>query len=367
MLLDAHPSHVRPRRDSPKRPVVLHVTSCFAGGVSRAVRATARATPDHEHRLLADGADLDAARHDSDFTSVERLAGGPLRRLRAVRTAVRSDDAPIVHAHSSWAGVLVRLVAPRGARIVYQPHGYAFERRWSLVAVIAFAVEAVLARRDQCVAVLSPREEHLTRRLHARARTVLVPNAPTLRERVGADGSRGSRRPRIAMIGRACPQKDPDLFVEVVELVRCRVPDLEAVWIGGGDPGAEERLRGAGIEVTGWVEADDLAPLVDRVDVVVHTARYEGFPISVLDASARQVPVVARDIPALVGTPIVRAAGAAGLADTVVACLRDPALARAVAGQGATLLRTMNDETQRSAFAQLYQHGGAAAEAPADR
>jgi len=337
------------------RPTVLHVTTCFAGGVSRAVCATASATPDHTHHLLAAGADLDRAVAADAFVSISELPGGFVRQLRRVRAELLRVQPTIVHAHSSWAGVLVRLAAPRGASIVYQPHGYVCERRGSLVGLVGFVVEAALAQRRQCVAVLSAREDRLARLMNPRGATVLVPNVPS----VGSTGIRTDRAvarpPRIAMIGRACHQKDPRLFLRVVRRLRQQVPDLEAVWIGEGEARHERELERGGIQVTGWLSDPELVSEIADVDAIVHTARYEGFPISVLDAAARGVPVVARRIPAFEGTTLRQAHGARGLAEQVVRCLDDKAVARDTAVGASLLLRLMNHEVQSTSFRHLYR------------
>lgn len=343
-------------------PTVLHVTTCFAGGVSRAVSSVVRATPEQRHVLLAAGADLRCGALLDGFAEVVELPRGFLARLLAVRAQVRAQvhasASLVVHAHSSVAGVLTRLVAPRGTEILYQPHGFAFEKTRSLTGIAALVVEAVLARRPQRVVVLSPREDALAKRLRPGARTVLVPNAPSVQLAERCPARTRTSTPTVAMVGRVCPQKDPEVFVEVVRLVRRRIADLRAVWIGGGAADDEARLRAAGITVTGWVEGDDLARHIDDADLVVHTARYEGFPISVLDAFARRVPVVARDIPAFDSTPIVRAPSSRALADAVTACLVEPAAADEALRAGEAVLATMNATAQETAFGTLYEGCG---------
>lgn len=322
-----------------------------------------RATPTQRHVLLAAGADLRCGALLDGFAEIVELPRGFLARLSAVRAQVRAQvraSSPVVvHAHSSIAGVLTRLVAPRGTEILYQPHGFAFEKTGSLTGIAAFVVEAVLARRPQSVVVLSPHEDALAKRLRPGARTVLVPNAPSVQPAERRRARSCTSAPTIAMVGRVCPQKDPDVFVEVARLVRSRIEDLRAVWIGGGAPDDEARLRAAGISVTGWVDGDDLARHIDAADLVVHTARYEGFPISVLDAFARQVPVVARDIPAFDSTPIVRAPSPGALADAVTSCLLDPAAADEALRAGDAVLATMNGAAQETAFGTLYESGDA--------
>jgi glycosyltransferase involved in cell wall biosynthesis len=100
----------------------------------------------------------------------------------------------------------------------------------------------------------------------------------------------------IGSLGRLHPQKGYDLLVRaLVEL-----PDVTAVLVGDGqersrlerlatDLGIADRLR-----IMGW--RDDPRSYLDGFDVFVLPSRYEGFPLSVLEAMHAGVPVVAADV-----------------------------------------------------------------------
>ncbi len=109
--------------------------------------------------------------------------------------------------------------------------------------------------------------------------------------------------PTIAFIGRVVPTKDIKTFIRTVSLLRQTVPDLQAYIIGAADESAayyEEcvtlaRLLGLheAIRFTGHVKIDDYLPIID---IVVLTSLSETQPLSILEAGAVGIPIVATDV-----------------------------------------------------------------------
>src|SRR4051794_23103974 len=108
------------------RPSIVHVAESFASGTASAIADFVRNYPDASHRLVyafRDEAKVDP-RELTRFDSVEQLPEGTLARIRFLRGYLRkSHGATIVHAHSSKAGVYVRMAVRRSARhaIFYTP------------------------------------------------------------------------------------------------------------------------------------------------------------------------------------------------------------------------------------------------------
>src|SRR5665213_701495 len=110
--------------------VILHVTEASSGVIS-SVSQMALLSPSFRHVLLR----LQLRDHlgDSDGVSgvdeVIYSGAGVLPSLRVLRKMM-VDYRPIaIHAHSSFAGALVRLLPAKDRiKIVYSPHCYAFER-----------------------------------------------------------------------------------------------------------------------------------------------------------------------------------------------------------------------------------------------
>ncbi|MGV9868236.1 glycosyltransferase [Rhodococcus koreensis] len=319
-----------------------------------------RTTPRCQHLLLADGPDI--SRGLAKYAEVQKLPAGTISRIRAVRQAEAQLRPDIIHAHSSWAGFYTRALR-LDTPVVYQPHCFVFEdksRKKSVRAIYKFA-EHVLSRNSTVTVALSPREVQLAERLVGNRRpfggsVVMVPNAPSIRDSISAPtrSSRGSVRV-VSMIGRLCPQKDPQFFIDVVANLRVRRPEMHFRWIGDGDPGLRERLTQSGVQVTGWLGSDELVAELARADVYVHSASYEGFPLSVLDAAQLRVPIVARRIPCFDGTGLLMGDTSMDVARHVLDVMDNDEYASDVIAMGTALLEKMNEDQQSVAIDDAYR------------
>lgn len=333
---------------------VLHVTECHAGGVSRAIRARLEASSEHEHHLLWAGEEDPEV--DGRWASATRLPPGLARRVRAVGSAVSALAPDLVHAHSSWGGVYTRM-RRLNAPVVYEPHCFKHDDQGtaSLLRKFYRVAERKLSFRTAGYGVLSPHESRLAKALNASVPRVAIPNVPSIKRSMARPAANAT--PTIAMIGRVTDQKDPEFFIQVIKEVRHRTQNVNAVWIGDGAPKAVRSLLNENIDVTGWLSATELERQLSLTQVYVHSARYEGFPISVLDAAEARVPIVARNIPAFEGTPLLVASTPEEIAESVLAALSNPGYADHLTQRGTSLLESMNTSALRQGLIELYGAG----------
>jgi glycosyltransferase involved in cell wall biosynthesis len=244
-------------------------------------------------------------------------AGGMVRAAAALREELRRYGGGVVHVHSTYAGLVARLVPGNGWNVFYSPHAYAFLNRSvsPLARGVSLASEAVLGRRGHTIAV-SRSEGAVAARLVGRGRVVVVQNG--VEPRPVAVGRDDERPFRVACVGRASFQRRPDLFADVARRLRGEL-DAEFVWAGDGPEG--DLLAGAGVEVTGWLAPAEVSARLAGADVVVHLSAFEGLPFALLEAMSAGRAIVASDVP-----PIREALGDAGIlvesADDTVAAIR---------------------------------------------
>lgn len=159
--------------------------------------------------------------------------------------------------------------------------------------------------------------------------------------------------PRVGMVGHLDWRKNPELLLDAVPSIRAAAPGTRVLLIGACPDGASEmRLRGRiaalGLEscvtITGFLP--NPFPVVRSLDVVVHPAWRDPFPLALLEAMALARPIVAT---AVGGIPEMLVDGESGLlippgdapalAAAVVALLRDEARRRRL-GEGGFLRLT---------------------------
>jgi len=337
---------------------VVHVVDRLTGGVPVAVCDYIRNSPRGiRHTILSPWVegrpspiwdDVDAAHLD--------LGASRLRQPMRTRAALRGSDADVIHAHSSFPGAFVRLVRPSGIPVVYSPHCFKFDDP-SVSRALRTAVrgaERLLARRTDVFAVLSGHEADLARQLGAGARVARVPNTASVPPRAPRAHAQDAPR-RIGMVGRLAGQKDPAMMIALARELAAGPAPVEAVWIGGGDDAWTQRLQEAGVRVTGWLRKDEVTRELDALSLYVHTASYEGFPLSVLDAAARGIPVLGRRIPSLDEVGLLTFDSASDGAASVRRLLDDPAALRDAQERGERMLAQMNPTTQADALDAVWR------------
>jgi hypothetical protein len=184
-------------------------------------------------------------------------------------------------------------------------------------------------------------------------------------------------RPRIGMVGNLDERKDPALVVEVARLVREAVPGVQVLLVGAFAAAAYERRVRERIDALGLADTVTVTgflpnpfSVVASLDVLVHAAHRDPFPLALLEAMALGRPIVAT---AVGGIPemlvdgesglLVPAGDAAALAHGVVSLLRDEGR-RAALGAAAYHRLTTEFTLERFAAGMFGAFAGALAAAP---
>ena len=293
-------------------PALLHVTECLASGTLSflvlATRELARAGA-RQCLLFSRRPDTPARVEQLFDPSVELVELPPLsarslpayaRSLRAaLRERLASPSLAAVHLHSSKAGFVGRW-ALRGLPgplppVFYSPHGLAYlddSSRWKPLAFRR--LEQLAARFHACTPVGCGRGEAALLDALGGPRARVVENA------IPADffelQHRPSDPPVVLSLGRVCYQKAPERFAELARRVKAASIPARFVWVGAGDAAAEDGLRAAGVELTGWVDGDAVRRWLASASVYVQTSRWEGLSVALLQALGAGIPCVVSDV-----------------------------------------------------------------------
>ncbi len=293
-----------------ERPIrVLHVVESFSAGVATAIEGYIDHSRSDELEHVVVGYRRPAIQIGDQVATKARflaMPDGKLGQLRFASKAIRDEEPDVIHLHSSWAGLFGRVLPRTLPPIVYTPHAFPFDRRdLSTPAIRSLRMlERALARRTAVLAACSLNEVHSAHALRTLDCITHLPYVLPCRVSERLAGMRPAGRTggplEIASVGRLGAQKDVPFFLEVVDDVRRRLADdVRWTWIGGGDAEVEESLRAVGVRVTGWVDQSEVLTELSRADVYLHTAAWEGMPLTILEGLTMGLPVVARDIPAL--------------------------------------------------------------------
>ncbi|MGP8306063.1 glycosyltransferase [Vibrio sp. YIC-376] len=281
---------------------VLHITESFGGGVQTALYSyvhSSRNEP-YSHFLVARARQNDLT-NDSNhnvFVETRWVEGGLLQFMRDANQAIAKIKPDIVHLHSSKAGFLGRFLKLNNALLVYTPHCYAFEREdiSGLAQQLYKTLEKVKLNKIDVVAGCSQRECDLAISIGAKRAELLNNYVSYQTEEREAINQYVALK--VVVLGRVAPQKDPQFLISTLshlDLVGLN-RQLEIKWIGGGDRDLELRLKDAGVQVTGMLPRDEVVKQLKASDIYLHTAAWEGMPLTILEAAKLHLPMVIRSI-----------------------------------------------------------------------
>lgn len=287
-----------PDRECTSQASVLHFSEAMAGGVESAAVEYVRSTPQFTHHLvyMPRGNFATGDLTSSPFATVYKARNAFKLCMEFIRTA-RELGPEVIHLHSAWAGLVGRVIPRHVLRakvVVYSPHSFYFDRSdiSRVRRTAAVWLERLLAPRADYIAAVSPHEQNSALILGGNA--LYVPNVVRLEPKRDHE-----IQPLIVTVGRLSPQKDPAFFAEVKRRTGAVGDAYRWLWIGGGD---YERvaLETQGIEVTGWIPRPRVIEILRSATMYVHTAAWEGSPITLLEVQALELPSVVRSNDAVV-------------------------------------------------------------------
>lgn len=262
-----------------------------------------------------------------DVSLVDETVLSPLAMIRDIRNHLQNHDTAIVHTHGfkeNILGVTAGLIAGVNCS-VRTAHGSPETRPawYRLDKHLIDALDNMAAHffQSAVIAVSEQLSNRLTEKFGDKVHH--IPNFIDVdqlrrsyldqRQRFREHGTDQSLI--VGIIGRLVPVKRIDLFVDTIaELTQNHQIDVHGVIIGDGPlrQDIEKQIRQMGLEshitITGF--QNPVYPALAKLDILLMTSDHEGLPMTLLEALALEVPVVAHNVG---GIPEVLNRGAAGV------------------------------------------------------
>lgn len=201
-----------------------------------------------------------------------------IKELRLIEKKVQPD---VIHLHSSVAGGIGRLAFKgKNNTVVYTPHGYAHILMGNGAKCKMYGImESILGRISNAITLTCcESEDEVAKGLTKR--TAYIETGVNLEDlSASLDDIEPIHNDKFTVftLGRACVQKQPQLFNRIAELV----PEARFVWIGNGE--LENELTAPNMEVTGWKPRKEALAMAKGADAFVLCSLGEAIAMSLIE------------------------------------------------------------------------------------
>ena len=219
-----------------------------------------------------------------------------LAAVRELRGLIRQVGPDVIHAHSSKAGIIARIAGRlEGVPVVYTAHGFAFAEPSARRRLVSLTAERLCGPMSARIITVSKRDEDLALqyRLAAPRRIIRIWNgvADTLHR---ADPSRAPAT--MVVVARLAAPKD---LATLLRAWGAAKPDASLVTVGDGpdrraNEAMAERLELQNVQFLGARE--DVPIILGSAQAFALPSLKEGLPLTILEAMAAGLPVVASDV-----------------------------------------------------------------------
>ncbi len=248
--------------------------------------------------------------------------GADLRVMIQIFKLLRHFRPDIVHTHTAKAGFTARLtvilyncIFGKNIKMVHTFHGHVFKGYFNRVISLLFVlIERFLATfTDAVIAISQTQKKDLVETYHiASAKKIcVVPLGFNLKPFLSCGLLKGQFRKKlgvspetllIGIVGRLVPIKHHEMFLDAAALFLKSHPryDVRFVIIGDGECKhrlelyCQERQLCRYVIFCGWIQ--NVASVYADMDALALTSLNEGTPVSIIEAMAASVPVMATQV-----------------------------------------------------------------------
>lgn len=296
--------------------IVVFLNSLFAGGAERVTVNLANAWSRLGHEVTI----VTLESEEKDFyrpsPAVKRLVIGNFgaskgiceairtnwKRLKSLREIVQQEKPDILLGIMTRASVM-SMIASAGRRyhVIVTEHNHPPKllpgKFWSFLRYVTYR------RASRVIALTGESGDWLAKECGCQNISV-IPNPVTWPIRNGEptvhpDSFVSEGRKLILGVGRLVNQKGFDYLIEAFDIIRCRAESWDLVILGDGNRrlDLEKMIGERGLEGRVFLPGNcgNVSDWYSRSDIYALSSRFEGFPMTLIEAMSMGVPVVSYD------------------------------------------------------------------------
>ncbi len=223
------------------------------------------------------------------------------KSFTSITSFIENNDIDLVHAHSSKAGILGRIAAAHVNKpAIFTAHGWGFATGIPLWRrFVAISAERLAAKYCERIITVSDYDRALAKkyRVACGSKILTIHNGISDIKNSHSPIRNGSSPLTLSMIARFSQQKDHITLLHALKRidVSCQ---LQLIGDGPTKNRAERVANRLGLDkgVNFMGSRHDIVSILDRTHVMTLISKWEGLPISIIEAMRAGLPVVATNV-----------------------------------------------------------------------
>lgn len=237
---------------------------------------------------------------------------GNIKVYKQLKKIIDSNNYEIIHCHTPMGSVITRLAAresrKKGTSVLYTAHGFHFYKgapikNW----LIYYPVEKWLSKHTDCLITINNEDFEIAKKNFKTKQIELVngvgidthrftPQSLEKKLKLREEYGYSEKDFLLISVAELNYNKQQDLLINVVYLLKNKIPNLKLLLVGDGELKEHYSLQvselglGENVEFLGYRK--DVANLLALSDIAVSSSRREGLPLNVMEAMATGLPLV---------------------------------------------------------------------------
>ena len=282
---------------------ILHVGEYVNGGVATYLRTLLNGLKkynDIENYLLV--SDYKSQKNWENMTKkffyykYKRSIFNIFSAIKQIHEVIEKVNPDIIHVHSTWAGLFVRLpylFRKRKAKIVYQSHGWAFLMDTSNYKKNIYAlVERILSiPTDKIINISNYEQNQAIKYGLNKNKMIMIYNG--VEDKINKSNLKlnwDGNKINLLFVGRLDRQKGLDLFLDVYEKMKLKNIHLYVIGTSVLDNNLPKNTEY--VTYLGWVDSKNIDEYYQACDAVIMPSRWEGFGLVAVEAMKNSKPVL---------------------------------------------------------------------------